>query len=138
MKFTRIPALTDIQQIRFWSRVNIGDPKDCWEWTGHIATTGYGCVDFQVTKKKHLTLKAHRVAYFLANHSDPGNLLVRHQCHQKRCCNPAHLLLGTHQENADDNVRDGLLRQRLPRKEFLVPVVTLPDGTYAIDLGDLT
>lgn len=51
---------------------------------------------------------AHRIAYVLWNDGkQPGRLLVRHSCHNKPCCNPHHLDVGTHQDNMDDMVRAG-------------------------------
>jgi DNA-binding XRE family transcriptional regulator len=43
----------------------------------------------------------------------PAGLQVRHQCHNRICCNPKHLLVGTHQDNKDDNKRAGLTHAKL-------------------------
>jgi hypothetical protein len=32
-------------------------------------------------------------------------MIVRHQCHNPPCVNPAHLLIGTNQDNSDDMTR---------------------------------
>ena len=36
---------------------------------------------------------AHRIAYRIHKGALSDNQLVRHTCHQPRCCNPAHLIL---------------------------------------------
>lgn len=45
-------------------------------------------------------------------------LVIRHQCHNPRCINPAHLLLGTHKDNMQDCIDAGRLGNR-GRKEKL-------------------
>lgn len=50
---------------------------------------------------------AHIVAYELAVKPVPTGMLVRHRCHVPLCCNPGHLLPGTHKDNAQDAVRAG-------------------------------
>lgn len=47
----------------------------------------------------------HQVAYFLATgrwEQRAAGRMVRHLCHNRLCCNPAHLIGGTAQENSDD------------------------------------
>ena len=52
-------------------------------------------------------MRAHRVAYALANNTWPGEMMVCHSCDNPACCNPAHLWLGTNSENQDDSVNKG-------------------------------
>lgn len=74
---------------------------NCWVWPGATIPKGYGHVSY----KGHNYL-VHRISYEFHKGSAEG-LQVRHQCHNKVCCNPEHLLLGTNKENAQDDVRDG-------------------------------
>lgn len=74
-----------------------GAPDDCWEWGGSPDHDGYGVVSWGGTQ-----YKAHRVAYELHVGPIPEGLVVRHNCDNPPCVNPAHLLLGTQA----DNVRD--------------------------------
>lgn len=84
-----------------WGRVDkSGGPEACWPWTG-ARHKGYGMIG--IARKKHGT---HRVAYALAT-GDPGDLHVCHACDNPPCCNPAHLFLGTHQDNMRDLVAKG-------------------------------
>jgi hypothetical protein len=83
---------------RFWEKVD--KSGDCWNWTG-ATTQGYGA--FWLDGK---TVNAHRVAWELT-HSHPGDSYVLHRCDNRRCCNPDHLFLGTHQDNVADMVAKG-------------------------------
>lgn len=90
----------------FWDRVAIAGQDECWLWLGALKDTGYG----QLTRL-HISrspLKAHRVAYELTNGPIQGGLHVLHRCDNRRCVNPAHLFLGTN----DDNVRDMFAKKR--------------------------
>ncbi len=97
-----IPGLTEQQLQNFWAKVRKGQGDDCWEWIGYRDQKGYGRV-----RAGAKTFLAHRVSYFLANGKCPGNLLIRHTCHNPRCCNPNHLKSGTHADNALDTVASG-------------------------------
>lgn len=89
----------------FWSRVDMGRGKLCWEWQGACNNTGYGTVAWA---GKCYT--AHRIAAWLSKIiSDPsaprdkkGNGFILHSCDNRKCCNPAHLSVGTYTDNQID------------------------------------
>jgi hypothetical protein len=83
--------------VRFWSKVAVAGPDDCWEWQGAIGSTGYGNLDIDGS-----TVKAHRVSHLLTHGPIPPGLYVLHSCDNRRCVNPNHLRIGTAQDNADD------------------------------------
>lgn len=88
---------------RFWGRVDrSGGPDACWEWTKGRHRQGYGKIKVD---RRHLF--AHRVAWELTHGTIPDGLLVLHKCDNPPCCNPAHLFLGTHQDNSDDMIAKG-------------------------------
>jgi len=98
----------------FWSRVDIGNTDECWDWQGCASSGGYGSTTLY--GEKELT---HRAAWRLANGQDiPGELLVRHKCDRPICCNPAHLELGTHANNAADREERGRGNQIYGEKHF--------------------
>ena len=87
---------------RFWQRVAIAGPDDCWLWQGHVIHTGYGQAWDGVKK-----ISAHRYAFEIANGPIPGDLLIAHRCDVRRCCNPAHLFAATQKENIADMFSKG-------------------------------
>lgn len=93
---------------RFWSRVDTtpgyGPNGDCWEWQGAVKSQKrpYGTVYF--ASRSWLT---HRLAWFLTNDGDLPKMVRHFVCDNPRCCNPAHLLGGTHADNMRDMVRHG-------------------------------
>lgn len=105
MRTKPIPALTQAEINRFWSKVDRGGPDDCWEWQGATnGKTGYGKIALRGGR-----FYTHRVA-FVIGHGDPGELEVCHNCpggDNPRCCNPAHLWCGAHIENMGDMVQKG-------------------------------
>jgi hypothetical protein len=85
---------------RFWSKVDIKDLFDCWEWQASKDNDGYG--NFRVEGK---TKQSHRFAWELVYGKIPEGLLCLHICNNPSCVNLSHLYLGTDQNNMDDKVK---------------------------------
>jgi hypothetical protein len=88
---------------RFWARVQKGTADECWPWAKHCNRYGYGTLWSRSGER----LLAHRFAYTLAKGEITTGLFVCHTCDNPRCCNPAHLWLGTPKDNNDDKIRKG-------------------------------
>lgn len=88
---------------RFWEKVEIGNPDECWNWTASTYTSGYG----QFWTGTKLT-SAHRFVNEMAFGPVPDNIHVLHKCDNKLCCNVKHHFRGT----ALDNVTDMLMKGR--------------------------
>jgi hypothetical protein len=87
---------------RFWDKVKIAGPNDCWEWQACKNKHGYG--EFFFNGRRH---GAHRVAYQLTYGDFDQNLVCCHKCDNTSCVNPKHLFLGTQQDNVDDMMKKG-------------------------------
>ena len=93
-----------VRQVRdFWSKVAVGATEDCWLWTAAVVNSGYGVKRVTRNGKNAMAL-AHRMAWEIFNSDIPEGLVVCHKCDNKRCCNPAHLFLGTHKDNTQDMI----------------------------------
>ena len=77
-----------------------GDQSVCWEWAGGLG----GRPD---DKRPYFTLDGsrrlvYRIVYELVHGPIKRGILIRHTCDNKICCNPSHLVEGSHQDNMDD------------------------------------
>jgi hypothetical protein len=79
---------------RFWPKVAIHSPADCWIWVGARTPLGYGQF-----RDKGRTVYAHRWAFENANGPIPTGLTLDHLCRNPACVNPAHLEAVTHRIN---------------------------------------
>lgn len=77
-------------------------PDGCWHWSAARHAYGYGKIGLE--KGNGL---AHRIAWALFVGPIPEGMFVCHRCDVPWCVNPAHLFLGTHQDNVDDMVAKG-------------------------------
>jgi hypothetical protein len=101
---------------RVWDNILVGSQIECWPWTKSVSR-GYG----QFYRTRRNQYPAHRVVFWLTypetidlkvyNFCETSQL-VMHTCDNRRCCNPAHLVLGT----PGDNVRDMVAKNRTPNR----------------------
>lgn len=87
---------------RFWSKVDVRGPDECWEWLGARSGKRYG--GFWDGARVQ---RAHRVAWELTNGPIPDGMSVLHRCDNPPCCNPADLFLGTQTDNMRDAEQKG-------------------------------
>ncbi len=77
-------------------------PSGCWIFAG-ATNRGYG--QLTIAGETH---KAHRLAWEIANNQNvPAGLFVCHRCDVRSCVNPAHLFVGTHDDNMTDMIAKG-------------------------------
>lgn len=92
---------------RFWDKVDVRGPDECWEWTGSdMGKPGYGKIQFQGK-----TVGVHRVVLCLSvGNPPPGKPWAIHSYRNRKCVNPKHLGWGTpSKNNGEDKKRDGVV-----------------------------
>jgi hypothetical protein len=88
---------------RFWSKVEVTQNTcRCWEWRATRNSLGYGQFKLNGT-----ATYAHRVAALLAGKQLDEDSVVMHVCDNPACCNPTHLIVGSHGANVADRVAKG-------------------------------
>lgn len=87
----------------FWSCIDMSGGIDaCWPWLFSLKN-GYGNV-----WDGEKTLYCHREAWSRHNNKAiPKGCVVMHSCDNRKCCNPAHLSIGTQKKNLTDMVSRG-------------------------------
>lgn len=87
---------------RFWIKVAVRGANECWLWQAYIDQEGYGRFSFDGKRRF-----AHRAAWILTFGPLPNEARVLHKCDNPTCVNPAHLFIGTHQDNMNDRSAKG-------------------------------
>lgn len=98
--------ISDCMAEKFWTKVNIQEPDDCWEWIA-ARNEARGC--YGVLGINGKTKRAHRVAFELIFGPIPEGKQICHDCDNPPCCNPNHLFLCTQLENIQDAITKGRL-----------------------------
>jgi hypothetical protein len=89
------------------ARVDRRNPDECWPWLSYTDRKGYG--RFSWGTRPIYRVRATRAMYQLVyGPEDIAGKVVCHTCDNPRCVNPAHLWLGT----AEDNVADKVAKDR--------------------------
>ena len=93
---------------RFLRFVPERPPGQCWLWTGCLGAvvskregTRYGSFEMKIDGKFR-GVASGRAAWLVLVGPIQKGLVVRHICDNALCVNPAHLCLGTHQDNMND------------------------------------
>jgi len=98
-------------RLRFEAKID--KTGECWTWTAHQNSTGYG--RFYDTARGRLVL-AHRLSWELHRGPVPKGLCVCHHCDNRLCVRPDHLFLGTYSDNMKDMMRKGRGGGQFPAK----------------------
>lgn len=86
--------MDDATCFRFWAKVHIQGPDDCWPWTAGSFPDGYGC--FRDGGKVR---GAHRISYEIMVGDIPKGAVIDHLCRTRHCVNPRHLEAVSHRTN---------------------------------------
>jgi len=89
---------------RFWDRVDVRSPGDCWLWKMAPCIHGYGCFRLKGVRRD---VRPSRFSWMLCYGPIPSGLNVLHRCDTPLCCNPLDLFLGTQRDNIHDMMEKG-------------------------------
>ena len=92
---------------RLWEKVDrSGGSSGCWIFKGGLGDGGYGVLGWKENGRQR-SMSAHRMAWTLTNGTIPPGMCILHRCDNRKCVNPAHLMLGTQEENVRDMALKG-------------------------------
>lgn len=80
----------------------LDEVTECFNWQKYRNPAGYG--QLTIGSKGWLV---HRYVYTQLYGRIPDGLVIMHSCDNPACCNPRHLLLGTHGQNVRDKEAKG-------------------------------
>lgn len=120
---------------RIINNVKINEETGCWEWQKNTCR-GYGKMTYKGVKES-----VHRLSYSTFVGEIPNNMFVLHSCDNPCCCNPGHLYLGRHKENALDVIRrdrrDKSKNPNLVDKETAIRIFFLLETKSNKEISDI-
>ena len=81
------------QQKSLYSSVIVLDDNACWIWQGQVSNSGYGRLKQMQEDKTVQMVSAQSASYRAFIGAIPDDSLVKQQCGNRLCINPAHLEL---------------------------------------------
>lgn len=84
---------------RFWSKVDMKKPDECWNWIAYKDRDGYGTFSFNGT-----SIRAHRFIFNFINNTSSESLIC-HTCDNPSCVNLTYLFSGTQKDNMSDMIK---------------------------------
>ena len=93
---------------RYWAKVEIAGPDDCWPWRAGMHSMGYGAFSIRLPGGGYRMKPAHQISAFLSYGPSNGRYAL-HSCDNRPCCNPRHLRYGTQTDNMQDAKQRGRL-----------------------------
>lgn len=118
------------------SNVTIDEVTGCWNWNKSVTSAGYG--QFKRDKKYWTT---HTFVYVQLYGEIPKGSVIRHICHNRRCCNPDHLVIGTHKDNYHDSIDAHIKADNTRAKGCIIlgkHYRTFMDATNALKISSRT
>lgn len=103
----KLDSLSPTSVKKLLTRIPKGDPEECWPCLGCKTSCGYGRGSVTLASGGSTNITFHRLAYLHEYGEIPNGLHVLHRCDNPPCCNPAHLFLGTNDENMADKIAKG-------------------------------
>ena len=95
--------------------IDSNNSKGCWNWKKSVTSAGYG--QFTLNKKYWTT---HRYVYTKCKGEIPKGFVIRHICHNTKCCNPDHLCVGTNRDNYFDSIEKHRKAAEKKRKKWII------------------
>jgi hypothetical protein len=99
--------MTKTIEERFHSKYTKNPVTGCWDWIAAKMPNGRGEIGYKDKDGKWKYKYAYRVSYEIYKGTIPPDMLVCHTCDNPSCVSPAHLWLGSVQDNSNDMVIKG-------------------------------
>lgn len=92
-------------QARFWAKVDVRGPDECWPWRAALNRSGYGRYTPCAGAKQ--CMATHYMLALVGRLRPSPDGCALHTCDNPICVNPSHLHWGTHRDNMRDKASKG-------------------------------